>query len=194
MSKQETIKKLADIIGVIVHAYMKGRDCGSLNISESPNPDSTAIGFSLYADNKPVCEGLERCPIIFDDGTSVTGCAFAIWYDPDDEENPIEILYELDDEDSTELGITPNELPAETLTAITQWIENQLPKDNGQKNPLLVCKTETLEALHHALCEASNQMQGDRTFREAAEEPVFLKMSILCNLVLKAIAAKSLNH
>ena len=69
-------------------AYFKGciEEC-SLRIHESSNPNRLSISIDLYnfeGDGKDVCEGLKDCTVIFDDGTTDTGCLFCMCYDPDD--------------------------------------------------------------------------------------------------------------
>lgn len=152
MSKQEMIKKLTDLMGVIQHAYFKGgifklleHDsssgvCGELRVHEGDNPDGAAISIDLYnfeGDGKPVCDGLtfqrecDKYPIR----------AYCIAYNPDLdwEMRHLYILCCYDDGGVSDgLDLIPELVPEEVLTAITQWLEKAMAPEklNKIKNKL----------------------------------------------------------
>ena len=140
MAKQEIIKHLTDLMGVIQHAYFKGGIfklleydsssgvCGELRVHEGDNPDGAAISIDLYnfeGDGKPVCDGLtfqrecDKYPIR----------AYCIAYNPDLdwETRHLYILCCYDDGGVSDgLDLIPELVPEEVLTAITQWLEKAM--------------------------------------------------------------------
>ena len=136
MTKQETIKYLTDLVGVVDYAYFKGglgemsplptggngAVCGKLLIHESDDH----IGIDLYhfgGDGNPVCEGLKSCTASFDDGTTSTGWLYCMLYYPEDV-TPLQFAF--DQDNGPDISLDPEDLPNETLTAITMWLKSQL--------------------------------------------------------------------
>lgn len=137
MSKQQTINLLTGLMMVINYAYYKtgmfappeegagfGRK-GHLWVHESGEAGVSIDLYDLFDDGLPPCEHLT-----FDDQTHVAGMparqeAYSISYDPDRESNAVTLLCkdkDVDDfDDSFDLEL--NDVPEETLQAITAWIE-----------------------------------------------------------------------
>ena len=140
MAKQEIIKHLTDVMGVICNAYFKGKlgvrngddtggdgaCCGELWVHETYlDGHSSAISIDLYhfeGDGKPVCDGLKPCTITFDDGSTDTGELFCMCYDPDDDVTPLVLEFSPDDE-GDDYDIDPEDVPEDALTNITAWLE-----------------------------------------------------------------------
>lgn len=127
MSKQEMIRKLTDLMGVVSNAYWKGRDSG-VRVHESPQVGSAAISIDLYhfeGDGLPVCDGLKPCTIICDDGSTMTGNVFCMCYNPDDEVTPLVFLFGPDD-NIPDIEVDPDDMPLELLNNVVEWLEQEM--------------------------------------------------------------------
>lgn len=136
MSKQEMIKKLTDLMGVISNAYFKGRlgerngddtggdgaCCGELWVHEGEDGHISIDLYHFEGDGKPVCDGLNPCTITFDDGTTDTGWLFCMCYNQDEPVTPLVFVFSPDDEGS-DYDIDPEDVPEDALTNITAWLE-----------------------------------------------------------------------
>lgn len=207
MAKQETIKYLTDLMGLIQNAYFSGRlgerngddTCGEgvihgeLWVREDIDLHSPAINIDLYdfgGTGKDFVEGLQGVtPYHGEDTESKTGWVYNIGYNPDDE-HPLYFDFSPDDE-SDDYTILPETLPEDLLKRIAAWLEREM-QSKKTTNPLLSCTEETLNNLLAALSDATNEIQGEREFSDAMQEPVFEKMTVLSHLVLKTIAVKTL--
>lgn len=141
MAKQEIIKHLTDLMGVISNAYFKGRlgvrngddtggdgaCCGELWVHETYlDKHSSAISIDLYnfeGDGKPVADGLNPCAIVFDDGTTDIGELFCMCYNADDPVTPLVFEFSPQDE-SDDYDIDPEDVPEDVLRNITAWLED----------------------------------------------------------------------
>ena len=141
MSKQETIQKLTDLMGVICNAYWKGRlgerngdetggdgaCCGELWVHEGEDGHISIDLYHFEGDGKDVCEGLHDCVVTFDDGTTAKGWLFCMAYNPDDEVTPLVFEFTLGDDDDTDrpcdIDVDPECVPEDALTNITAWLE-----------------------------------------------------------------------
>lgn len=137
MSKQETIKKLTDIMGVVSNAYWKGRDSG-VRIHESPLVSGVAVSVDLYhfeGDGKPVCDGLKPCTITCDDGSTMTGNVFCMCYNSDDEVTPLVFIFEPGD--IPDIEVAPETMPEESLKNVLAWLEQEmtLAKQEAKTDP-----------------------------------------------------------
>lgn len=136
MNKQETIKKLTDLMGVICNAYWKGKcddiwsQVGNLRVHESYD---ACISIDLYhfeGDGKDVCEGLHDCAVTFDDGTTAKGWLFCMAYNPDDEVTPLVFEFTLGDDDDTDrpcdIDVDPEDVPEDVLRNVLAWLEAEM--------------------------------------------------------------------
>lgn len=151
-SKQQDIQYLTDLMATISAAYYKKGLFGPPEGEENLDPgfgrrgrlwlhETSEAGVSidlydLFGDNLPMCEHLE-----FDDQTHQEGMparqqAYCISYNPDWEEHPVLVLCNeagvKETDDSFDLSL--EDIPAETVASIIQWIESLLPSnDNDNK-------------------------------------------------------------
>ena len=139
MAKQEIIKHLTDLMGVISNAYYKrglftpleydsnSRVRGDLRVHEGGDPDKASISIDLYhfeGDGKPVCDGLKPCTITYDDGSQDTGHLFCMHYDPDDVTPLVFLLSHDEYGDGGDIDVEPESVPADVLENIVRWIES----------------------------------------------------------------------
>ena len=146
MAKQEIIKHLTDVMGVIQNAYYKrglftpleydsnSKVRGDLRVHEVDGAD-TAICIDLYhfeGDGLPVCDGLKPCTITYDDGSQDKGHLYCMCYDPDDV-TPLTFLFSHDEwGDGGDIDVEPESVPADVLENIVRWIESVF-NDNENK-------------------------------------------------------------
>ena len=128
MAKQEIIKHLTDVMGVICNAHWKGREI-DVRVHESHD---AAISIDLYdfgGTGEDVIEGLHGVTPDHGDGIEPeTGWVFNIGYDPDDEE-PLYFLFIPEDGDDA-YTILPQTLPEDLLQRIAAWLEKAMvPKE-----------------------------------------------------------------
>ena len=128
-TKQETIKHLTDVMGVICNAHWKSREIG-VRVHESHD---AAISIDLYhfeGDGKDVCEGLHDCVVTFDDGTTAKGWLFCMCYNPDDEVTPLVFEFTLGDDDDTDrpcdIDVDPEDVPDDVLVNVLAWLETEM--------------------------------------------------------------------
>ena len=136
-AKNETIKYLTDLMGVIDAAYFKGRMEGHPLWVHERSDDSTAISIDLYnfeGDGLPVCDGLKPCTITFDDNTTDTGWLFCMCYDPDDV-TPLIFLFTPDGYEEGDMAINPEDVPEEVLKNIIAWLEKILTPNSYLLTP-----------------------------------------------------------
>ena len=136
MAKQEIIKHLTDVMGVVSNAYFKGKlgvrngddtggdgaCCGELWVHEGEDGHISIDLYHFEGDGKPVCDGLKPCTVTFDDGTTDTGWLFCMCYNPDEPVTPLVFVFSPDDE-GCDYDIDPDDVPEDALTNITAWLE-----------------------------------------------------------------------
>ena len=133
MNKQETVKKLTDLMGVICNAYWKSREIG-VRVHESHD---AAISIDLYhfeGDGLPVCDGLNPCTITCDDGSTMTGNVFCMTYNPDDV-TPLVFQFEGGDNDTPDMDIDPDDMPEESLKNVVAWLEQEMIPAKQEAKP-----------------------------------------------------------
>ena len=145
MTKQETIKRLTDLLATISGYYFKGRLEGCRPWVHEGDEEGAAISIDLYnfgGDGEPVCDGLKPCTITYDDGSQDIGHLFCMIYDPEDV-TPLVFLFspedESDDIESDDIEIDPEDVPEGVLQNILTWLEsewesNAKPEDKPKKN------------------------------------------------------------
>lgn len=133
MAKQEIIKHLTDVMGVICNAHWKSREIG-VRVHESHD---AAISIDLYhfeGDGKPVCDGLNPCTITCDDGSTMTGNVFCMTYDPDDV-TPLVFQFEGGDNNTPDMDIDPDDMPMESLKNVVVWLEKEMIPAKQEAKP-----------------------------------------------------------
>ena len=149
MAKQEIIKHLTDLMGVICNAHWKGREIG-VRVHESPQVSSAEISIDLYhfeGDGKPVCDGLKPCTITCDDGSTMTGNVFCMTYDPDDEVTPLVFLFTPND-NIPDIEVDPDDMPEESLKNVVAWLEAEMQQ--------VLVRTNTRSATQGDACQSKN--------------------------------------
>lgn len=136
MAKQEIIKRLTDVMGVICNAHWKGREIG-VRVHESPQVSSAAISIDLYhfgGDGLPVCDGLNPCTITCDDGSTMMGNVFCMCYNPDDEVTPLVFLFTPDD-NIPDIEVDPNDMLELSLKNVVAWLEKEITPAKWEAKP-----------------------------------------------------------
>lgn len=174
--KQQAIQYLTDLMATVTNYYLKGRiKPEPLRIRESRRTPGE-VGIDLYNfGTKPVCEGLERQPVRFDDGSEEQGDVFAMHYNADDE-SPLTFL--VDFENLPEVQVNPEDLPTDTLENVAKWLEQAVqPKHDtndvtsffyymwnkwSEEECKRVFKADYWPHFWNKWCEAYDTMKGPR--------------------------------
>lgn len=137
MDKQETIKRLTDLLATISGYYFKGRLEGCRPQVHEHSDSGNSISIDLYnfgGDGEPVCDGLKPCTITYDDGSEDSGHLFCMIYDPDDV-TPLVFLFSPEDE-SDDIETDPDDVPEEALQNILTWLESEWESNAAQETSL----------------------------------------------------------
>ena len=123
MTKQETIKYLTDLMGVVQMAHFKGRLPGAFRVDEG---DGASISLPLYREGDDIVDEGPQFRLADGDANQEPVRIYCVEYDPDDNE-PLTLLAFFGDVCKEDFDIPVEQVPVEALEQIVKWIEDRLP-------------------------------------------------------------------